>query len=93
MASLRRGEPVAYEPLRETLVDVGIPYLDLIHAFETASHETDVGDWFMRHGDYSPAGNDLVASWLATQLRPRDAATPPSGSESGASIRSESEPR
>ena len=64
--SLRHGGPPVYAPLREALVQHGITVWDGGEAFRAT--EAPVQNIFAPGGHYSPAGNRVLAEWLALQL-------------------------
>jgi hypothetical protein len=62
------GQLPAYAPLQDELREHGIDYLDLREAFLAAAPTTEVQDWFMPGGHYSPSANQIVAAWLQPRL-------------------------
>lgn len=65
----RKGEPTAYEPFLAFMREKGIAYLDAAEAFQAVAEPVDVPSWFAPNGHYSPAGNQIVARWLAGMIR------------------------
>lgn len=64
--SVRRdGEPV-YAPLRDALREHDVPIWDAASAFHAAPGATTT--LFAAGGHYSPAGNEVLAAWLARRL-------------------------
>ena len=63
---LRRGEPAVYAPLSDSLIARRVAVWDPGEAFRGAEHSID--DLFAPGGHYSPAGNRVLADWLATRL-------------------------
>jgi hypothetical protein len=64
--SLRRGGAAVYAPLRGALRERGITVWDASEAFRTSG--VPVSDLFAAGGHYSPAGNRVLADWLAPRV-------------------------
>jgi hypothetical protein len=68
--------PSALDPLRRSLQDHQLEYLDLREAFRAQNHVRRE-NLFMPGGHYSPEGNLIVAEWLGSQLKKMKGRAPP----------------
>lgn len=65
----RAGRPTVLAPLVDALRARQLDYLDATRAFQGANRPTDIGDWFMPGGHYSPSGNRVVGTWIGAEVR------------------------
>ena len=65
----RLGEPTGYQTLADTLAARGHSFMDLGEAFLAEPATTPVARWFTKDNHYSPAGNAVVARWLARYVQ------------------------
>ena len=64
---VRAGSSTFYASLAAKLLEMGVPYLDLIEAFRSDT-TGPVDSFFMPGGHYSRRGNEIIAQWLLQQL-------------------------
>ena len=65
----RVGKPTMYQTLADTLAARGHSFMDLAEAFLAEPEGTAVSTWFTDGNHYSPAGNAVVAKWLARYVQ------------------------
>ena len=64
---VRAGSSTFYASLAAKLLEMGVPYLDLIEAFRSDT-TGPVDSFFMPGGHYSRRGNEIIAQWVLQQL-------------------------
>ncbi len=67
----RAGRTTSYDAMTRALADKGLSHLDAVDAFLQVEGSPPLDGWFAPGEHYSPAGNRIVATWLARELRRR----------------------